>query len=81
MGDKRETVKLVLKILSIPLVMALISFCRNLLSVRYANMPFEKSIPLLLKRSLVVAAISCAVLLAWFLIKLIIYLIENRKNL
>lgn len=80
MGDKKEVLKFVLKILSIPFVLAVISFCRNLLSVRYANMPFEESIPLLLKRALVTAAISCAVLLAWFLIKLIIYLIENRKK-
>ena len=78
--DKWEIIKFVLKILAFTIVVMLISIGRNLLSVRYANLPFEESIPILLKKALITAAIFCAIILLWFLIKLIIYLINNRTN-
>ena len=79
-NDKKEILKIVLKIIAFPVALMLMSIGRNLLRVKYANLPFEESLPIILKKSLITTAICCAVVLLWFLIKLVLYLINNRKG-
>ena len=79
-NDKKEIIKSVLKIIAFPVALMLMSIGRNLLRVEYANLPFEESLPIILKKSLITTAICCAIVLLWFLIKLVLYLINNRKG-
>ena len=79
-NDKKEIIKIVLKIIAFPVALMLMSIGRNLLRVEYANLPFEESLPIILKKSLITTAICCAIVLLWFLIKLVLYLINNRKG-
>lgn len=79
--DKKEIIKFILTVISFPVIAFAISFVKNIIRLPYANMPFDEAIPLVAARAALITAIVSGALLMAFLIKWIIYIIQNKRGM
>lgn len=79
MKDKtKKILKIIFWIIAVPVIFVLSSMKNKIFE--YAHLPFEESIPLILKESLELTVILCVIFLVVQLVRWITYLIKNRND-